>query len=755
MGRIQSLRRFASVAGVFALLSVIACSDKSPSPSIQPADEPVDVVHTRLAEIAGDLDPTMLFYRNDKQVEAIERQLASGGRPFDIRLRMQYAVQLLRAGDPARALEELTEVEEVLAGTENFTEKNRLTLLRLRGLLNLRLGEQENCIDNHTIDSCLLPIRGAGVHTRQRGSRAAFSTYLELLEQYPEDLSFRWLLNIAAMTLGEYPDGVPARWRVPPEVFESEYPLPRFVDAAATAGVGPRTLSGGAAIDDFNGDGRLDIIASSWGVADQLRHFENLGDGTFVDRSETSGLLGELGGLNLNHADFDNDGDIDLYVMRGGWLARQGEHPNSLLRNRGDGTFENVTVAAGVYSEHPSQNSAWGDYDNDGLLDLFVGHESRGQSRPCHLFHNNGDGTFTDTAAEVGLDHAGFVKGSVWGDYDNDGRIDLYLSQFGGANLLFHNEGSPDGAAWRFTEVAEAAGVALPLKSFSTWFFDYDNDGFLDLLVTSFADFGGDALDSVVSMYLGLPHETTRTKLYRNLGDGTFEDVSQASGVERVLLTMGANFGDIDNDGWLDAYFGTGEPAMGTLVPNVMLRNDAGQRFQDVTTAGGFGSVQKGHGIAFGDIDSDGDQDIYAVMGGAYSGDTYQNILFKNPGNENHWITLRLQGERANRSAIGARVRVVVVGEDGSEFVIHRVVGTGGSFGSSSLQLEVGIGRARSIDRVEVSWPGSGPTTTYRDLPMDRTVAIREGIADVQLLDVTPLPLGRATPSHEHHAQAP
>lgn len=227
-------------------------------------------------------------------------------------------------------------------------------------------------------------------------------------------------------------------------------------------------------------------------------------------------------------------------------------------------------------------------------------------------------------------------------------------------------------------------------------FFDADGDGWDDLLVASGFD-------------------NTRwhpSSLWRNRGDGTFEDVSEAAGVADVVHSMGANYGDFDNDGWPDYLLGTGEPDFRALVPNRAYRNDAGRGFQDVTTAGGFGHLQKGHGVSFGDLDNDGDQDVHVTMGGAYPGDWYFNSLYENPGagGDNAWITLVLQGGAANRAAIGARVTVVTddpAAPDGTRS-IHGLVGSGGSFGANSLQLELGLGAATAIRRVEVRWPSGG-----------------------------------------------
>ncbi|MGH2651675.1 MAG: FG-GAP repeat domain-containing protein, partial [Actinomycetota bacterium] len=455
-------------------------------------------------------------------------------------------------------------------------------------LCYLRLGEQENCIAHHGIESCLLPIRGGGVHTAQRGSRAAIREFTTLLGNEPGNLSWRWLLNIAYMTVGEYPGKVPKGRLVPPRVFESEHDITRFVDVAPRAGLSVSSHAGGAIMEDFDGDGILDIMASSMGVRDPLRLFRSNGDGTFTERSKEAGLAGEVGGLNIVHADYDNDGDPDVLVLRGGWMRSGGKFPNSLLRNNGDGTFDDVTEEAGILSFHPTQTGTFGDYDNDGWLDLFIGNESLPEDpHPSELYRNNGDGTFTDRSADLGDTRFGYVKGVVWGDFNNDGRQDLWVAALGGASHLFRNDGpAPGGAggrdgskgpAWRFTDVTRAAGILGPKDAFPSWFWDYDNDGWLDLLaggyrVTDPADF--------TRLYLGQPVQSELPRLHRNNRDGTFGDVTRNARLDRVLLPMGSNFGDLDNDGFPDCYFGTGQPSLNGLVPNRMFRNDGGKVFQ-------------------------------------------------------------------------------------------------------------------------------------------------------------------------------
>jgi hypothetical protein len=282
------------------------------------------------------------------------------------------------------------------------------------------------------------------------------------------------------------------------------------------------------------------------------------------------------------------------------------------------------------------------------------------------------------------------------------------------------------------------AGVAEPLHSFATWFWDYDNDGRLDIFVGAWDE---SRIDVVAANYLGRPWPDGVPRLYRNSGDGTFRDVTTEARLDRVLLAMGANYGDLDNDGYLDLYVGTGGPDLTTLMPNRMFRNSGTGRFQDVTTAGGFGHLQKGHGVSFADLDNDGDQDVHAVMGGWYSGDTYQNVLFENPGHGHHWIGVELEGTRSNRMGIGARLRVRTRTPEGVRD-IHMVVSTGGSFGGSPARQMIGLGRALAIESLEITWPATGRTDRFDDIGMDQFVRIREGETDVQPLERRAFSLG-------------
>lgn len=660
---------------------------------------------------------------------AVATNLAAANSP---EMHFRLGTELLNAGDNEAALQAFARVEELSRLQSQWTPANEINVRLNQALAHLRVAELTNCLSNHNPDSCLLPLQGGGIHRWTDGSRRAMGVLTNLLEKYPDQLTGRWLLNVASMTVGDYPEKVPTRWRIPPATFGSDYALPRFIDVAGPAGLAETGLSGGSIVEDFDGDGWLDVLISSIGLEDPMRLYHNNGDGTFVERTRAAGLMGLTGGLNLISADYNNDGFVDVLVLRGAWMREEGRFPNSLLRNRGDGTFEDVTESAGLLSFHPTQAAVWLDFDGDGWLDLFVGNESLPRDRPhyCELFRNNHNGTFTEMARISGVAVRAYVKGATAGDYNNDGRPDLYLSLLGAPNLLFRNDGPAevtDGgtAGWRFTNVAATAGVEKPLSSFPTWFFDYDNDGWEDIFVTGYkiADVGDIAAD-----YLGQSQGGERAKLYRNRGDGTFADVTREAHLDRVLHAMGANFGDLDNDGWLDFYLGTGDPDLLTIVPNRMFRNAGGAFFQDVTTSGGFGNLQKGHGVSFADINHDGAQDVFERMGGAVSGDLYPSVLYANPGTRNHWLKLQLVGVKANRSAIGARIKVSVA-RPGGERVIYRSVNTGGSFGGNPMRQEIGLGDATAVTSVEIRWPGSGTLQRVSIPELDRGYRIREDSA--------------------------
>lgn len=642
------------------------------------------------------------------------------------------------------------------ADVRNFwANKTRMAL----GVAYMRLGEDQNCCLRHTAESCILPITGEGIHTQQEGSRKAIRYFAEVLE-HPSKVvmqhvqfqqAAKWLLNIAYMTVGGYPHEVPGQYLIPPEIFKSDVTIPRFENIAPKLGMQTFNLCGGAICDDFDNDGYLDIVTSTWDLQGQMRFYRNNQDGTFSDRTEQAGLLGFFGGLNMVQADYNNDGNTDIFVLRGAWLSNNGLHPNSLLRNNGNATFTDVTFEAGLGKVHfPTKTAGWADYDNDGDLDLFIGNESKAPppstrpgegdvSAPNQLFRNNGNGTFTDVAKAAGLNHELFSMGCVWGDYDGDRFPDLYV---GGnhPNRLYHN--NRDGT---FTDVASTLRVAGPFATFPVWFWDFDNDGKLDLYVSScsgtIGHLAANLTDDPRIRHLQLEKKLLWMCLYRGDGRGNFQDVARQQKLWYPAQPMGANFGDLDNDGYLDFYLATGNVDYEELRPNVMFLNRRGESFANVTMAGGFGHLQKGHGVSFADLDNDGDQDVYVQMGGAYPGDKFNDALFENPGFGNHWITIKLEGRQSNRSAIGARIHARI-DEGGKQRSVYRHVNSGGSFGCNPLRQTIGLGKAERILKLEIFWPTTGKTQTFADVGTNQIVRIVEGEDRYNRIQLKTLRLG-------------
>ncbi len=683
--------------------------------------------------IANQISNSENSHLGTEQVARLTRQLeqarATGRHSGNLHL--QLANEYLRLGNVDGAIEQIEQAYRLAEKIPNFKPEQWIVLHQPRALIYLRQAELYNCIERHNRDCCLFPLAGGGVHNNKAPAAEAKKSLLDILEIDPDSLPARWLLNVASMAIGDYPAGVPERFLIPPTAFDSEHEIGRFVDVAPELNVDTFNLCGGVIADDFDGDNLLDIITSTYDPAGPLHYYRNVGNGKFEDLSAASQLDQQLGGLNLIGGDYDNDGDTDIFVLRGAWMFDQGQIRNSLLRNNGDGTFSDVTYEAGLaYPPRPTQAATWGDFDYDGDLDLYIGNESRMamESRdgdyPSQLFRNNGDGTFTDIASEAGVTNDRYCKAVTAGDYDNDGDLDLYLSNVG-ENRLYRNNGDRT-----FTDVAPALGVSEPAgRSFATWFFDYNNDGWLDLFVAAYeADIGDVAAD-----YLGREHDGVSPRLYQNDGMGRFVDVTDSVGLDHPYLPMGANFGDLDNDGWLDVYLGTGDPNYQTLMPNVMLRNDRGVRFQNVTTSGGFGHLQKGHGVAFADFDNDGDQDIYHQLGGFLVGDKFHNALFKNPGHGNAFLIIQLSGSQTNRAGYGARIRVTVDSPDGMR-TIHRAVGSVSSFGGSPTRQEIGLGNATDITQVEVDWPVPGHTQRFTQVPLNQMIRIAENDQNFQTI---------------------
>lgn len=643
---------------------------------------------------------------------------------FKLLFELKKGESLLKLGNEYDAVK----IFEEMSNSPIVNESEKFEISKKLAIAYIRLGERQNCLKSHTAESCIMPIIKSGIHEKQMGSQKAIAVYEKLLANDSSDYESRWLLNIAYMTLGGYPLKVPNQWLIPDlDKDNSGYSIKPFADIASNVGIVKKNMAGGVILDDFNNDDYLDIMTSDWSLEGVMHYYQNNKKGGFTDLSKQSEIGRFKGGLNMIQADYDNDGDTDLFVLRGAWMNVYGVQPNSLLRNNGDGTFTDATVKSGLYSEFPTQAGTWNDFNNDGYLDLFIGNESRPQDNfPCELYINNQDGTFTNVAKKANCEIMTFVKGVTSSDYDNDGKIDLFLSGMNNRKTLLKNVGSKNGIP-QFVDVTEKAGLSkLNVMTFPTWFWDYDNDGWQDLFVCGY-QFEGSIAGTVAKEALKIPNEGSKMYLYHNNHNGTFSDVSKAAGLDKSVFAMGSNFGDIDNDGFLDMYLGTGNPDYKSLIPNKLYRNMGNGKFADVTVSGRVGNLQKGHAVAFSDMDNDGDSDIFIEVGGAYIGDSYTNSFYLNPGqNTNRWISIELEGTDTNRSAIGTRIKLSFK-EKGASRDVYLEVNSGGSFGSSALRKEIGIGQAAMIDQVEITWAKSHKKQFFKNIKPNQFIKIKEG----------------------------
>lgn len=635
----------------------------------------------------------------------------------DARIRLGYflgAPQQMLVPDLSASKRQFEKVLEL--------EPNNLEAMLQLGLAEFRLGEAdkaaerfENIIQNYRRHSGAYYYLGV-YHLRHGDPEKAVANFKESLRLKPRDPETLWNLWTAYAQLGGYPEDLPEEFRIAVSDQRSAIsgqPLTTdnyFTNVAADLKMDKVDGGRGSAWGDYDNDGDLDIVA----VGTYQPHvlYRNNGDGTFTNVAEQAGIADPRGGWGSLFADYDNDGYPDLYITRGGW---SGAAENTLYRNNGDGTFTDVTHTADVADPQSSFCAAWADYDNDGYIDLYIANGVIGDGAANVLYRNNGDGTFTNTAETAKVANTGNSLGTAWGDYDKDGHIDLHVVNYGQSNVLYRNNG--DGT---FTDVTAAAGMSLAVTdAFVTFFLDVDNDADLDLFISNSGSFQAFIAGQITG---SATHDSDRQVLYRNNGDGTFTDVTKESGLYHAYGAMGANFGDINSDGYVDIYLATGAPQMGRLERDALFQNNGDGTFIDATVALGLGNIGKGHGVTFGDADADGDVDIYVPVGGAFIGDQWHNLFYQNTGTGNNYLTLKLVGAKSNRDGIGAKVTLNL-----GDSTIYREVSGGGGFGSTnSLPLEIGLGTHTKVDTLEIVWP-SGQIDTHRNLSVNQELLVTEG----------------------------
>jgi hypothetical protein len=482
----------------------------------------------------------------------------------------------------------------------------------------------------------------------------------------------------------------------------------RYENIAARIGLNKTSGGRGTAVFDYNNDGLLDVAITSAHGGTSL--YRNNGDGTFTDVSIESGVDQALNGFSIIAGDYDNDGFVDLYVTRLGWYAGEG----TLFHNNGDGTFTDVTKQAGLDTWGPCFSASWVDYDCDGNLDLFIPNNAGGifdRHVPNRLFHNNGDGTFTEVTAKAGVGGILPAIGSAWGDYDNDGFPDLFVSGMGHAQLLRNNR---DGT---FTDVSAEAGFTDPAIGTLCAWCDYDNDGWLDVAQFVWSDYE----DIIYTMQHGHgPSDGKPFRIYHNNRDGTFTLKDRELGFDGCWGSMSGTFGDLDNDGNLDFVLGNGAPPMDRIEPMIVLQSD-GSTYRNVTFSAGLPFTGKSHGANCADLFGDGRLSIIVAAGGLYPGDLLTSTVFCLPERPGNYLNVRLQGTRSNRDAIGARITLLA----GDRRQMREVTG-GTNFGCLPTEQHFGLGSLTAVDALEIRWPGGG-LQIVDDPPVNATIRIVEG----------------------------
>ncbi|MCP4900963.1 MAG: CRTAC1 family protein [bacterium] len=548
-----------------------------------------------------------------------------------------------------------------------------------------------------------------------------------------DELDNRWLLHLAHEKLDAPPENRRQTFNFRPDIADPDPTHLFFDDIAPDLGIDKLDGYGPNAWGDYDGDGDFDLYVS--GGETHAALFRNDGN-RFSEVSETAGLHQIRSCFSSTFADVNNDGWPDLYLGRDGWA---GPGPNSLYRNNGDGTFTDITESAGLGDPSDTFVHSWSDVDRDGFIDLFVANGITMSGSINRFYHNNGDGTFSDLTAQVGLAEppGNRTIGVAFADYNGDDWPDLFISGYQTLNRLYRNRG--DGT---FDEVAGQAGIdgAGHLSTgYVCFFVDLDNDGWPDVLRTALAPWD-DVLLGLSDKYDTLSDVEKRhlaqngPRLYRNNRDGTFTEIAMATGLVHPVGNMGANVADVDNDGWVDLYFGTGDPGLSRMEPDRFYHANGDGTYTERTFAAGLGHIGKGHGITFIDLDDDGDLEIYAAEGGMVFGDMWANAFYLNrQSSGNNWIHIDLEGSQSNRDGVGTKI-IVKAGRL-TQWKERR---NGVGFGSSdSPTVEFGVGGATEIESLRLRWP-SGLEQDFSNIPVNQRVYVREGQPWVLWEDRTP-----------------
>jgi hypothetical protein len=566
----------------------------------------------------------------------------------------------------------------------------------------------------------MAPYVVATIYLRMEQYSQGIPYALQACRDTPSDIRYRWMLNVLRILAGQPEKSIPKEFRL--TMPQSAPSMVRFQDVTDDAGVGQFALGRGAAWGDFDNDGRDDILVGAERAP--FRLLRNLGDGKFEDCAHRLGLVDPvgLGCYASQFIDYDNDGYEDIFLSSNGW---GGGGRLFLFHNDRGQRFIDVAQAAGLGVSVNAFGSSWADYDNDGFSDLAVaaGIVDPPDGDRLRLFHNERNGKFREVGRDVGLVQKARWISVCWGDYDGDGHQDLLANSFDAGCFLFRNMGNG-----RFEDVSDEAGIRNSRHAYTAEFFDFNNDGRLDLFVSTYPD--GD-LQTMIGNKLSsaaVP-ASQRQLLFSNNGDGTFTDITERSGITGWYGAMSSQVADVDNDGYPEILLGTGNPALDWAEPKPLFRNDGNGRFVDI--AGSAGLIHYGmlHGIAFSDYDDSGNLSVFGSFGGFYWGSRETSRLFRNLGCSNKALEVKLVGVRSNRDAIGTRVTAFV-----NKRRIFNWVNGGNGFGAlNSRIVHIGLAGDSIVDRLQLDWP-SGLHQGFHNVPAGQRIEIVEGRNSFQTL---------------------
>lgn len=546
--------------------------------------------------------------------------------------------------------------------------------------------------------------------TRAGDLEAAFADGAACLDLDAGHDNARFWLYLAADQAGGYPARLEPRHRM--EVRDGLHPTAvRYEDVTAQIGLDKISGGRGTAVADFFGDG-LQHVAFS-GAHAGISLFKNRGDGTFEDVSVGSGLERCVYGFALAAADYDNDGLPDLFVSSLGFYDGR----SLLFHNEGGGRFRDVTRDAGLGQWGPAFTATWLDIDGNGLLDLFVVHNLGGlfdRKVANRLYRNNGDGTFTDITDDAGLATVWSSIGACWGDFRNVGLPDLFVSSLGRAQL-FRNRG--DGT---FEDVSRTAGVdRSPAIGSVAMAVDLNDDGWLDIVQATYSR----PSEAIHTLRFGRgPDHGSPLRIWSNNRDGTFSLASADWGVSGCWGTMSLAAGDFENRGRQGLLLGNGDPSLERTEASVLLAND-GSRLRNVTFTAGLPPTGKGHGVNFADLGADGRLHAMVASGGLYPGDLESTAVYRPRTRTGNYLGVQLVGTRSNRDALGARLTLWAGGRAHT-----RHVAGGSGFGWAPTRQHFGLSHAERVDSLTIRWP-SGLEETVHHLPCNLHLEFTEGQA--------------------------